>query len=775
MKLAIAFAQLAWANVYDLAAQCADDIMKTYPQLASQWIYKNGTFGGRETENFVGWVDHAQTKLPNVNMMDGPQGVRDILNGAKYKNRTSWPAASTYGMAWSPELAFYGGVLAADDWRAVGANTALTPGANVHRLPINGRNWEYVSGEDALLGTLAGDFVSGLQSQGMMGSLKHFALNNQELNREAVISRIDEETLMHTYLRAFQPALDAGTGSVMCSYNQIQFDDNSFAYTCGSSVLSNDLLRETMGFKGALMTDWGAKMFNTTQGKSSLQRQIVSWEMVWGSNINAVVPQAAIPTVVKTSLVGMLASGILTMPEVPSCTVPGVKVPPNPPSLDALPAPYRQAINNGDVAEFSAFLVAEAMVMLKNTFLPLSPARRRRGSKKPKMVLVGTALLNGGGSGDSAAFGWYAPNHQGEGLHNGGLVAQTLMASTLANATGMSVVWDNQIPGYNPADYEYIVVFGAQFRSEAYLVNQRDGYLDIDQCNSGKNESTYGKCNFNGLLQNFQHARSSGSKVLAVTTTGGVHFPAYINLVDSALTLMYPGQHFAAALAKVIMGEVSPGGKLIVTLPTLEADNKTIQSPVGRFNSGLKFDGSTRNTLNNPAFLWNATSMSPTKIVQYDAGVSNYAEKNLVGYKYYQKYNMVPMYPFGFGLSYADYALDVDFTQCSGESACTLAVRVSSSYKGIASTVIQVYIGFTPSAEDPNRPLRELRAFRKVWAEGSEIQGFVLGPQDFASDWDVKNRQWVSPCVADPNGKFTVVVGSHSADLKQSTSFACGS
>jgi beta-glucosidase len=763
--LSTVLAQVVAQNVYDLAVKCANDILAANPKLPSQWIYENRTFGGRETENFVGWVDHTGTMLPDINMMDGPQGVRDILNGAKYKNRTSWPAASIYGLAWSPEFAFYGGVMAANDWRAVGANTALTPGANIHRVPTNGRNWEYVSGEDALLGTLAGQFVSGLQSQGLMGSLKHYALNNQELNREGVVVRIDEETVMHTYLRAFQPAIDAGTGSVMCSYNQVQFDDDSFAYTCGSSVLSNDLLRETMGFKGALMTDWGAKMINTTRGVASLQRQIVSWEMVWGSNIKALVQPVDMPSIVQTSLVGLLASGILTMPEIPSCKVPGVKVPSNPPSIAALPSAYQQAFKNGDVAEFSASLVAEAMVLLKNTFLPLS------GEVKVKIVLVGTALLNGGGSGDSAAFGWDTPNHLGEGLHNGGRMAQELMASTLANATGHPVVWDYQVPGYDPSKYSLIIVFGGQFRSEAYLVDQKDGFYDIDQCNSGKNESTYGKCNFNGLLQNFQKARQSGSKVLAVTTTGGVHYPAYMSMVDAALTLMYPGQHFAQALAKVLVGDISPGGRLTYTLPTLEADGKTIQSPVGRFNSGLKFDGSTRNTLNAPAFLWNVTSQSPSKLAQYDYNISYYAEKNLVGYKYYQKYGMVPMFPFGFGLSYANYSLTADFSQCTAPSTCSITVKVSSSYTKIASTVIQVYIGFVPSSEDPLRPLRELRAFRKVWAAGSQV--FDLGSNDFASDWDSQTRRWVSPCVQDPKGKFEVYVGSNSEDLKLTIALGC--
>lgn len=755
----------ALQNPYDPAVKCATDFLAKNPSLPSQWIYANGTFGGRETGSFVGWVDHSKSSLPNLNMMDGPQGVRDILNGAKLASRTSGPGASTYGMAWSPELAYYGGKLGANDWRAVGANVALTPGVNIHRVPINGRNWEYVSGEDAFLGTLGGSLTSGIQSEGLMATLKHFALNNQELNREGVVASIDEETLMESYLRAFQPSIDAGIGAVMCSYNQIQFDDHSFAYTCGSEKLLAGLLRGVMGFRGGLMTDWGAQMTNTSKGSSctltpesncwgddisqepsdsaqdccskclntagctdftwdsnpnptsicykknachnpiygnsttrgavqggggsKVQRQFVTWEMKWGSDISVPVPPGVYSQIAQDALVGMLASGILQEQSIPSCTAAGVKVASNPPDISQLPAAYQKAMITGDLADFYSFLVAEAMVLLKNSMLPLT---------KPKRILLaGTALLNGGGSGDSAAFGYDAPNHQGEGLHNGGRTAQNLMASMIESYTGASVDWDFMVPGYTPSSYDVIVAFGAQFRSEAYLVNNQDGFYDLDQCDSSQNISLYGNCHFTGFLQNFQSARAKGTKVLSVATVGGPHYAgAYLPLVDAALTLMYPGQHFAQALAMVLSGQVSPGGKLTHTLPDLESDGLHIQSPVGRFNAGLKLDpsGSTKATLIPPAYLWDVATGKPSSTVQYDHGVAQYAEKNLVGYKYFEKYSMVPLFHFGFGLSYATYSLTPTFSQC-GPSSCSISVQVSRSgvYANIASTVIQVYIG----------------------------------------------------------------------------------
>lgn len=757
-------------NIYYAATTCADDIISAYPSLGADWVYPNGTFGGRESDKFVGWVDSGNTVLPDLNMMDGPQGVRDILNGAKYEQRTSWPAAATHGMAWSPELSYYAGKTGARDWLNVDANVALTPGANVHRLPINGRNWEYVSGEDSHLGVLAARLMSGFQSEGVMATLKHFALNSQELNRMGTIAIIDEATLMQSYLTAFQPTIDAGVGALMCSYNQIQFaeDPSSHAYTCGSEVLIGQLLREQMGFGGAVMTDWDADMTNTTRGETTMQRQWADWEMVWGYDITTQVPPSAYDRIARHGLIGMLASGTYSNSSVDSCTAAGVKVPTTAPDQALLPAAYQAGL--GDAGEVAAHLIAEGMVMLKNEnqALPLA--------KGQKILLAGNALLNGGGSGDSAAFGYFAPDHQGEGLHNGGRMAQDAMRNELAAALGAVVTWDyDSGASKNPADYDVIIAFGAQFRSEAYLVDNQDGFYNIDQCDSGTNSSLYGHCDYPSFLDVLQ---SSSTTLISVTTTGGAHIAFdYLDSVDAALTLFYPGQHFATALAKVLSGAISPGGKLTYTLPDMETTSLHIQSPVGRFNDGLAYKSSHHQyTLQYPAYLWDAESNQASNIIQYGNVTSEYAEKGLIGYKYFEKYGMKPLFPFGFGLSFADYSVDGIFSGCKSVEACVVAAKVSGAYgNGIASEVLQVYVGFVAkaaSAQDAMRPIKELRGFLKVWSSGSfEVP---LGDAAFRTEWNTSLRQWQYPCQSTP-GSFVVSLGTSSADIVGSISIACPS
>lgn len=833
--------RMCTANPFDGAVKCAADFLAANPNVPSNWM-PSGTFGGNFTPAYVGQVPAGNTALPSLNMMDGPQGLRDIVSGQKLENRTSWPAAASYGQSWSPSLAFHAGKLGANDWRAVDANVALTPGVNVHRVPINGRNWEYISGEDASLGVIGGALVAGIQADNLMGSLKHWALNHQELNREGMIAEIEEASLMETYLPAYQPAIDAGIGSVMCSYNQIQFADSpdNFAHTCGSSRLSKYILRDVMGFKGAIMTDWGALMDNTTNGQTTTVRDVVEWEMA-GLGQGVQVPKEAQAAIAHDSLVGMFASGIGPETTIPSCA--NAKAPTKTPDSSHLPQSYQTAIESGSVSEVATAVIVESMVMLKNdAVLPLkatpTPTHARVGAcpssqwqnsdcfgddmynkfvgsldeccalcgadanckaftlfqsvcylkssctaltrrdgcaagvigNGPKILLTGTTLLNGGGSGDSSAFGWYGKNRAGEGVHTGGPYGRAYMAKTLSRALNVTVVWGEDATGF-----DVVLAFGGQLRSEAYLVDGKDGYFQIDQCDYTRDGGLYGDCNFPAFISNLQTARQNGTKVVAVITSGGAHYPGeYIESVDAALSLFYPGQHFADALAAVLSGAVSPGGRLTYTLPQLEDDGVHVQSPIGRFDKGLKYVSGGRNTLSDPSFFFNVTTNQPSDTIQYSSVKSVYAEGNLVGYKYFEFHKMTPAFPFGFGLSFASFSVQSDFHACASTSSCV--VHYSTTQKGFdgpASVVVQVYVGFVGKNSIPGkvRPIKELKAFDKVW--GTSQGSIPLAPALFAMDWDVQTQGYASPCTLQTQGSFTISVGTSSSDIVGTTTLAC--
>lgn len=140
------------------------------------------------------------------------------------------------------------------EFKAKGAAVALGPALNIARLPIDGRNFEYISGEDPLLGAeLAGPATKGMQSAGIMANMKHWINNNQETNRGSQSANVDERTDFEVYYAPFQASIDAGVGSAMCSYNKV-----NHVYSCENKVTLNDHLRDLMGFEGFVMSDWGA-------------------------------------------------------------------------------------------------------------------------------------------------------------------------------------------------------------------------------------------------------------------------------------------------------------------------------------------------------------------------------------------------------------------------------------------------------------------------------------------------------------------------------------
>ena len=187
--------------------------------------------------------------LPEIRMSDGPLGVRQDRPSTRY------PAGIALAATWNRDLAQWEGVSMARDCRARGIHVLLAPGVNINRLPICGRNFEYISGEDPCLASeMVVPFIRGVQSQGVTATVKHFAANNQEINRMNVNVVVTERALREIYLPAFEAAVRiAKVGAVMDAYNKVNGD-----YCTENGFLNNFLLKKEWGFEGVLMSDWGA-------------------------------------------------------------------------------------------------------------------------------------------------------------------------------------------------------------------------------------------------------------------------------------------------------------------------------------------------------------------------------------------------------------------------------------------------------------------------------------------------------------------------------------
>ncbi len=189
--------------------------------------------------------------IPSLNLQDGPQGVRDDQHPG---TSTCWPATLSVGATWDKELAYKWGKAMSKEFYGKGANVLLGPGLNLARVPVNGRNFEYMSGGDPFLGySMVQPLVKGIQSEPIIANAKHWINNNQENDRSEVSANDDERTRHELYYQPFLGAIEAGVGSFMCSYNKI-----NDIWSCENNETLNTDLKGHLKFNGWVMSDWGA-------------------------------------------------------------------------------------------------------------------------------------------------------------------------------------------------------------------------------------------------------------------------------------------------------------------------------------------------------------------------------------------------------------------------------------------------------------------------------------------------------------------------------------
>ncbi|MBV9491113.1 MAG: glycoside hydrolase family 3 C-terminal domain-containing protein [Verrucomicrobia bacterium] len=210
--------------------------------------------------------------ISEIRMADGPLGVRQVEPSTRY------PAGVALAATWNPDLANAEGVAMGRDCRARGIHVLLAPAINIHRVPVNGRNFEYLSGEDPYLAArMAVPFIQGVQSQGVIATVKHFAANNQEYERRSINVQADERTLREIYLPAFAASVTKGqAGAVMDAYNRL-----NGPFCTANDWLNEQLLRKEWGFEGILMSDWEATHSTVEAFKGGLDL-----EMPTGRNFN---------------------------------------------------------------------------------------------------------------------------------------------------------------------------------------------------------------------------------------------------------------------------------------------------------------------------------------------------------------------------------------------------------------------------------------------------------------------------------------------------------
>jgi beta-glucosidase len=463
---------------------------------------------GGDREFFIRGIK--RLSVPEVRMSDGPLGLRN------YGPSTAYPATVGLAATWDVSLARDYGTALGRDARARGVGILLAPGVNIIRVPQNGRNFEYLSEDPYLAGAFAGPIVTGIQSQGVAATVKHFAANNQETNQGTIDERISERALREIYLPAFRAAVTEGHAwAVMDAANQV-----NGAYCTANDWLNNKVLKGEWGFTGVLMSDWSTTHDALAAANGGLDLEMPSGEVMNPAAIRALLDsgklsQATLDDKVRRILRLEIANGFLDEP--------------------------REASSPGDDAkgaEMALRIEREAVVLLKNdrNALPLATKRLKR------VVVLGPnadAYPCGGGSSRVVPFHYVS------------------VLEGLRRVTGFRTKVDS------------VPTSQAEFTAdEAQRVQTADAAVVC----VGFNEALEGEGSDRpfelpaGQSDLIRRVSALNPRTIVVINSGGAVATAdWIGKVPAVLQAWYPGQEGGKAVAEIITGAVNPSGKLPIS------------------------------------------------------------------------------------------------------------------------------------------------------------------------------------------------------------------
>lgn len=582
--------------------------------------------------------------IPDINLADSAVGIR--LGAMQSRYATLLPSTLGLAATWDLDAANLFGVVIGRELRDQGYNMSIGGGVNLAREPRNGRTWEY-AGEDPLLaGSIVGHLAKGLQSQQVMGDIKHYAFNDQETGRITVNVLIDKRAARESDLLAFQIAIGiADPAGVMCSYNKFEGD-----YACENDYLLNQVLKKDFAFKGFVLSDWDGTHSTVYAAKNGMDMEQPG-DGFFGAPLKKAVesgevPQARLDDMVHRILRSMFAAGVIDNPAMPRRVV----------------DPFKGLDDAQQIAE-------QSIVLLKNDggVLPLSSARVKSIAVIGSHADVG--VLSGGGSAQVDAPGGNAidPKPGTADWEKPMYFPSAPLKFIRKKVPGAKVEFN---PGTDPAaaaafakPYDLAIVFVNQ-----YMCEDRDFQtLSLPD-------------NQDALVA---AVVAANPQTIVVLETGSTVSMPWLSSVKGVLAAWYPGIGGGQAIANILFGDVNPSGKLPITFAKSEADLPHPQ--IAGMDLKLKAQA---------AKLPGWTPLPP-----FDA---NYTEGAKVGYKWFEAEKKQPLFPFGFGLSYTTYQyseLKVDDKRCQ----ITFSVKNTGSRPG--AEIAEVYAQLPSAAGESYKRL----------------------------------------------------------------------
>ncbi|CBX97437.1 hypothetical protein IAQ61_007149 [Plenodomus lingam] len=673
----------------------------------------------------VGWMNgkcvgntHAAGSIgfPGLCLQDGPLGVR-YVNGA-----TAFSAGIHAASTWDTTLVRERALFLGAESKALGIHVQLGPSAGpLGKFATGGRNWEGFGSDPYLQGVMMGETVEGMQESGVQATAKHWILNEQELQRETMSADAGGRVVRELYAWPFQDAVRSGVAAVMCSYNKV-----NGSWACESDDVMNKLLKEEMGFRGYIMSDWNAQHTTTGSANSGLDMTMPGTDfdkknVYWGPQLHAAidnkqVPQSRLDDMVKRILAAWYLLG--QDKGYPAATFDSWNI-----GSHNVGGTHRTNVRK---------MAAEGIVLLKNVNASLPLA-------KPKTVAVvgsdsivapkgANACADRGCNDGTLAMGWGSGS-----VEFPYLIAPLDAIKTQASKDGTRVTSspnDNAQQGAAAArDSEVAVV----------CINSAggEGYITVEG-NAGDRKNLDPWHNGNELVKAV--AAVNKKTVVVVHSVGPIIMESWIenpNIV-AVVWAGLPGQESGNGLVDVLYGAVNPSGKLPYTIAKRAED--------------------------------------------YGAAIKSGDDKEwdlLVDYRRFDALGLEPRFEFGFGLSFTNFTytgLTIDGAPSAGPAmgatgpggpedlwdiVSTISVQVSNTGGVAGAEVPQLYIGYPASTKSPPKQLRGFKKLRLGVGE-SGTATFPVRRRDL-SYWDEGSRRWT---VA--RGEYGVFVGGSSRDVRVS-------
>ena len=614
--------------------------------------------------------------IPSTVLADGPAGLRIQPTRQGDSNTyycTGFPVGTLLASSWDVDLVKSMTRAMGNEVLEYGVDVLLAPGMNIHRNPLCGRNFEYFSEDPLLSGKMAAAYVKGIQSNGVGTSIKHYAANNQETNRNEDDAVISQRALREIYLKNFEIAVkEAQPWTVMSSYNKLNGD-----YTQQSEGLLTTVLRDEWGFTGIVMTDWGNKAGTVKSAKAGNDLM----EPGNQNEIDRIVAGVQDGTISQEELdrnVRNMLNYIVRTPRFKGYQFS------NKPDLKAHAALARR-------------VAGESVVLLRNeAALPL------KGTEKVALYGVSSVDFVAGGTGSGDVNKAYVVNMV-EGMRNAGFTLDKSLvdyyyaykaydkAQKGLNNSGFSWFFSRKLSEVAiPAD---AIAAESKANDVAVVVLGRNAGEGADRKMMDDFELTAVE---RELLQNVSTSfHAKGKKVIVVLNVGGViETNSWKNLVDAIVLPWSPGQEGANAVADVLIGKVNPSGKLPMTFPVNFMDHPSSANFPYNYQQGA-----------SRAFSWGPRQ--PQKDVDY----TNYEEGIWVGYRHFVTRGVEVSYPFGFGLSYTTFAYSKP-TVKAVDDGFQASITVTNTGSVAGKEVVELYVSAPAGGLD--KPARELKAFAKT-------------------------------------------------------------